>query len=24
VQQYIRNALPIDFSLFYDIAGTNR
>ncbi len=21
VQQYIRNALPIDFSLFYDIAG---
>ena len=22
VQQYIRNALPIDFSLFYDIAGT--
>jgi len=24
VRQYIRNALPIDFSLFYDIAGTNR
>jgi len=23
VQQYIRNALPIDFSLFYDIAGNN-
>lgn len=24
VQQYIRNSLPVDFSLFYDIAGTNR
>ncbi|MEM8616664.1 MAG: polysaccharide biosynthesis/export family protein [Pseudomonadota bacterium] len=24
VQQYIRNALPIDFSLFYDLAGNNR
>lgn len=24
VQQYIRNALPIDFSLFYDVAGNNR
>lgn len=24
VRQYIRDALPIDFSLFYDIAGTNR
>ena len=23
VQQYIRNALPIDFSLFYDVAGNN-
>ena len=24
VRQYIRDALPIDFSLFYDIAGNNR
>ena len=24
VRQYIRDALPIDFSLFYDIAGSNR
>lgn len=24
VRQYIRDALPIDFSLFYDIAGGNR
>ncbi len=24
IQQYIRNALPIDFSLFYDVAGGNR
>lgn len=24
VQQYIRNALPIDFSLYYDITGNNR
>ena len=24
VRQYIRDALPIDFSIFYDIAGNNR
>lgn len=24
VQQYIRGALPVEFSLFYDIAGNNR
>ncbi|MEM9054511.1 MAG: polysaccharide biosynthesis/export family protein [Pseudomonadota bacterium] len=24
VRQYVRDALPIDFSLFYDIAGSNR
>jgi len=24
VRQYVRDALPIDFSLFYDIAGNNR
>lgn len=23
IQQYIRNALPIDFTLFYDVAGNN-